>query len=219
MIAGHARYLSLILLTVGSLFTACQSTRTTDPRGDLLRAINGASVEGYAFSFDENATRSSASLTNPAVNDVMTFAGSSSSIPLRYTTIRDRLTGSATTYKTELVRSGNSVSYFVTDLSTNREVQRVSADDDGDSQQPPPGASCGPFPVCADALHDYLCNQKPRLQCEANSACQAVFGHYVCDSVTPGFCDHYTTIVVPNTIGCSLRATMVDIDQLKLRQP
>jgi hypothetical protein len=216
MIVRQARFLSFILTAVCGLVvvTACQSTSTTNPRADLLRTINGANVDGYAFSFDEDATRSTSSLTNPAVSDVVTLGAGDNAVPLRYTTIRNRATNTATTYKTEIVRSGSSVSYVVTDLATNREVQRTSLGDDG--TPPPDTGSCDQS--CASFFHDYECNEKPRLQCEANKTCTIVHGHFRCRQPN-GTCVDGPTVVTPNTPRCELRQTMVDIDRLVLRRP
>jgi hypothetical protein len=216
MTVSHVRSLSLIVIAV--CLTACQSTIATDPRGELLRAINGANAAGYTFSFDDDGSRSVSALTNPAVNDVVTVAAGDSSIPIRYTTIRDRATNTSTTYKAELVRSGKSVSFVVTDIATNREVQRASfSDDDNGGERPPVGGSCD-FHSCTDAENDYKCNQEPRLRCEANGDCKTRFGHYTCDSVIPNACDHYTTIVVPTSPRCASLNTVTDIDKLVLRR-
>jgi hypothetical protein len=211
--------LSLFLISACGLIlvTGCQSTATTNPRSNLLRSINGANVDGYAFSFDEDATRSAASFTSPAVTGVITLAPGDAGVPLRYTTISDKATNTATTYKTEIVRHGSAVSYVITDLTTNREVQRTSVDDD-DVPPPPDADACAQSPSCAVFFHDYECNEKPRLQCEANSTCKIVHGHFRCRQPN-GSCIDGPTVVTPNTFSCVLRETMVDIDRLVLRRP
>jgi len=215
-IVQQVRSLSLFLISACSLvlFTSCQST--ANPRSDLLRSINGANVEGYAFSFDEDGNRSAASFTSPAVKGVITLAPADPGVPLRYTTITDKATNTATTYKTELVRDGSKVSYVIIDLATNREVERASIEDDG--VPPPPDVDpCAQSPSCAVFFHDYECNEKPRLQCEANSTCKIVYGHFRCRQPN-GICVDGPTIVTPNALRCALRQAMVDIDALRLRR-
>jgi hypothetical protein len=164
MVIRQARSLFLILTAVCGLVvvTACQFTSTANPRGNLLRTINGANVDGYVFSFDEDATRSTSSLTNPAVNDVVILAAGDNVVPLRYTTVRDRATNTATTYKTEIVRSGSLVSYVVTDLATNREVQKTSLGDDV-APSPDTGSATNPAPLSSttmNAMKSRACNAR-----------------------------------------------------------
>jgi len=152
MSVQQVRSLSLLLISACGLVlvAGCQSTATTNPRSDLLRSINGANVDGYAFTFDEDATRA--------------------------------LVG-----------------------------------DDG--VPPPPDVdACAQSPSCAVFFHDYECNEKPRLQCEANSTCKIVHGHFRWRQ-PDGSCIDGPTVVTPNTLRCELRQTMVDIDGLALRRP
>lgn len=210
--------MALVLISACGLMlvAGCESATTTDPRNHLLRSIDGANVDGYAFSFDEDATRSAASFTSPAVKDVVTLAPGDAVVPLRYTRISDKATNTATTYKTEIVRNGTAVSYVITDLATNREVQRALVEDDG-VPPPPDVPACAESPTCADFFRDYECNEKPRLQCEANRTCKIVRGHFRCRQ-PDGTCIDGPTIVTPNTVFCALRESMVAIDGLALRR-
>jgi len=209
--------LSLFLISACGLMlvTGCQSATITNPRNNLLRSINGANVDGYAFSFDEDAARSAASFTSPAVKGVITLAPGDAVVPLRYTRITDKATSTATTYKTEIVRHGPAVSYVITDLATNREVQTTSVGDDG-VPPPPDDDPCAGSPSCADFDRDYECNVKPRLQCEANSTCKIVRAHMRC-RLPNGTCIDGPMIVTPKTKFCALRDSMVDINGLVLR--
>lgn len=214
-IASAVRSLFLICACALMLLTGCQSTTTTNPRNDLLRSINGANVDGYEFSFDEDAARSAASFTSPAVKDVITLAPGDAAVPLRYTRISDKVSHTATTYKTEIVRQGPAASYVITDLATNREVQTISVGDDG-VPPPPDGDPCAESPTCAVFFHDFECNVKPHLQCEANSTCTIVHAHMRCRQPN-GTCIDGPMIIAPNTTFCALRETMVDIKSLVLR--
>lgn len=96
-------------------------------------------------------------------------------------------------------------------------MQRASDGDDG--VPPPPDVdACAQVPSCDVFFHDYECKEKPRLQCEANSTCKVVYGHFRCRQPNGG-CIDGPTVVTPNTSRCVLRETMVDIDGVVLRRP
>ena len=170
MSAKNIRPIALLSLV---LLCACDKTAPPDPRSELLDSLKGANVEGYHFAFEEDQARTTSSLTNPAVRDLVQLGQGDSETVLGYTRVKDDKTNTTTTYRSEVVKKGESLALEVTDLATDRIVDQGTF--------PVPGPACEPqFETLAACVEQFNCDHKGALLCEANRTCKPQFAALTC---------------------------------------
>ena len=191
MNAKHIRPIALFSLV---LLCACEKPAPPDPRGELVGSLEGANVEGYLFGLDEDAARTTSSLTNPAVRDLVKLGQGDSDTVLGYTRVKDNKTNGATTYKSEVVKKGESLSLVVTDLATDKVVDQGTF--------PVPGPACEPqFETLAACVEQFNCDHKGALLCEANRTCKPQFAALTC-CLTNGQIFSVHLVVKPTSLKC-----------------
>lgn len=171
---GSAFLVPITLLSLGFL-GSCKHASVPDPKGDLIRSLKGANVEGYLFSLSEEEAKTTAALTNPAVRDLIKLGKGDPGLVLRYTSVEDKRANERTVYKSEVLRHGNSLRLAVRDLATDQIV------DEGTF--PPPGPTCqppGPFDSINACTEEFNCTSKGPLQCAANRTCHPQFAALTC---------------------------------------
>lgn len=179
-----------------------------DPRADLIDSLKGVDVEGYLFSLTESDAQTTASLTNRTANELVTLERGDTTLPLRYTRITE--TEAATTYRSELVKQGDSLTLAVTDLSTNKAIDEW--------RLPTPGPGCEPkFESLQACIADFNCNQKGALLCEANRTCDPQFVGLTC-CLTDGTAFSVHLVVNPDSPRCKFKDLIPDLEGLVLTQ-
>ena len=181
-----------------------------DPKAELIGSLQGADVEGYLFSLTESPTQTTSSLTNRAVNELVTLEQGDTTLPLRYTRITEGEGGAATTYRSELVKKGDSLRIAVTDVTANRVVD--------DFTLPPPGGGCEPqFASLQACIADFNCTRKGEIQCEANRTCDPQFVGLTC-CLTDGTAFSVHLVVNPDSIRCRFKDLVPDLEGFVLTQ-
>ena len=169
----NARHIQPIALLSFVLLCSCEKTAPSDPRGELLGSLKGANVEGYLFELKEDEARTTSSLTNPAVRELVQLGQGDSETVVGYTRVEDNRTNAATTYRSEVVKKGESLALEVTDLATDRIVDQGTF--------PVPGPACEPqFETLAACVEQFNCDHKGALLCEANRTCKPQFAALTC---------------------------------------
>jgi len=207
----------ITLFAIVSLCFVVASCRQAppDPKAELVAAAKGADLKGYTFTSHEDDAQATASFTSTGVTTGITLKGDGT-VALKYESIRDKQKNSITMQRTDMVRNGRTLTFVVTDLGTSQTVDRQSITiPDRTGGNGGGGVGNGGFPLCSDAIRDYLCRQKPLLQCEANRTCRIQRGGYECCETPGQNCIAVDTIVVPNNPRCSVRN--VSLDRLLLR--
>ncbi len=196
------------VLLVG-LVGACRHPQA-DPKGDLIAALKGAEVGGYLFALQEGEAQTTTSLTNRIVNHPVILGKGDSDLTLGYTRIEDRKTRAAKTYKSEVVKKASSLALLVTELETNQLVD----------QRPLPiaGGICDSlqkFDSLAACIGQFDCASRPAFQCEANRTCRTQFADVTC-CLTNGSIFSVDLFINPNTLRCSIRGPIPDVNGLAL---
>jgi hypothetical protein len=202
-------FCAAIALLPLSLAGSCRTT-APDARGDLVRSLKGASVDGFDFGTNEDETEAIASLTNSAVRSPIRL-DSATNLVLRYTAVRDKKTNTTRTYRTEVAKAGDALTVLVTDIASNEVVSKNAF------PRPEPqttAGSCGGGPTFAslqECIADFDCTRRGPLQCEANSTCNNKFAGLIC-SLNDGQCVSVHLIISPTTLRCRLGAFFPDLE-------
>jgi hypothetical protein len=207
--------LSIVLLALG-LVCSCKTTMP-DPREDLVRSLKGANVEGYHFATNEDETQVIASLTNSAVRNLIKLDSGATNLVLRYTGVKDKKTNSTRTYRTEIAKTGDTLTLLVTDIASN-EVVSKNTFPALESHSTTDTTGRGPtFDSLEDCIKDFDCTRRGALQCEANRTCKDQFGALIC-CLNNGQCFSVHLIIRPTTLRCILRDLIPDFEGLVLSQ-
>jgi hypothetical protein len=206
---------STALLSLGLLF-ACKPVKT-DPREDLISSLKGANVEGFNFSTEENETQAISSLTNSAVRQLVTLDGGTTSLVLRYTSVRDRKTNITKTSKTEVAKSGKELTLQVTDIASGEVIFKQIFPVPEPHQ--PTGATSGPptFDTLEACINDFNCTRRGPLECEANRTCQDQYAALTC-CLQNGQCFSVHLIIKPTTFKCKLPPVIPDFEGVVFSQ-
>ena len=199
----HVRRTSLLLsLNVAG---AC-TTMTSDPRAELLRAINDPQAGSYLFTTGEDAGVVKSSLVNPAVRDKVRLPQGDTTFNLGYTSVRDK--GTTKIYRNDVVKSGRALSLVVKDVGSGAVVDTVVF-----PELPPLGSG----PPIFDSLEDCICKGVGPAQCEADRTCRPqVIGLICCTSPTQ--CVSVHILVKPKAFKCRFGDIFVDLDELVFTQ-
>jgi hypothetical protein len=194
MNAKHIRPIALLSFVL--LCCSCEKPAPSDPRAELLGSLKGANVEGYLFAFEEDKAGTKSSLTNPAVRDLVQLGQGDSETVLGYTRVEDNRTNAATTYRSEVVKKGESLALEITDLATDRVVDQGTF--------PVPDPSCEPqFETLAACVAQFNCDHKGALLCEANRTCKPQFAALTC-CLTNGQIFSVHLVIPPTSRRCQI---------------
>lgn len=207
---GSGLRLPAAVLLLG-LVCAC-SEPAADPRTDLEASLEGADVEGYLFALSEDEARTTTSLTNPAVRDLVTLDREDADLPLRYTRIEDQGEEPPKTYRSAVVKDGPSLSLVVAEVGTDAVISTT--------EFPSAGPACfdetefASLPAC---IARFNCLNKGALLCEANRTCEPQLAAVTCclDN-DQDFSVHL--IYPPTSIRCQLKDLVLDLEGLVLSQ-
>jgi hypothetical protein len=191
--------LAVLIVPLG-IAGSCGQAASDDPKSGLIQAAKGADLKGYAFASTEDDSAATASFTSPVVKTDLALKDGSN-VVVGYKAVRDRKKNTTTNYRQEIARSGRSVSFVLTDLGTNQVVDRQTLavpQDDGNGGGG--GGSETSCPPCSQVMHDWECNRRSALLCEANRTCQIQHDHLICGDG----CPHFTMFVAPTRPICSL---------------
>lgn len=205
---GAASYLLIALISLG-LFCSCDTTTPSDPRAELLGSLKGENVDGYLFAFNEDEARTTSSLTNRAVRELVTLGEGDSDLVLGYTRVKDNKANTASTYKSEVTKKDSSLALVVTELETNKVVDRLALPAAGPNCQPP-----GQFESLSACVDAFECTSGALL-CEANRTCKPQFAALTC-CLTNGQIFSVHLVIRPTRIRCLV--TVPDLEGLVLRQ-
>ena len=207
--------LAVVLLALG-LVCSCNKTTTPDPREDLLRSLKGANVEGYLFATEEDDAQVVTSLTNNAVQKLITLDSGTTNLVLRYTNVKDKKTNTTRTYKTEITKAGTALTFLVTDIASGQVVSKNAFP----APQPHnPGTTGAPptFNTLQDCINDFNCRFRGALQCEADRTCQDQFAALTC-CLKNGQCFSVHLVVRPTRFTCRFVGWTPDLSGLVLSQ-
>lgn len=160
---------------------ACGSSGTDLKKG-LLRVAKGADLRGYTLALSEDDAHATASFTNTASKEGVTFTGDGT-VVIAYRAVYDKKSDTTTNYRDDIVRKGRSLTFVITDLGTDRVVDQQSLQIDEDEEEDDGGGT--PCPLCSDAREDFELNRLPILQAEANRTCKTVHAVYKCCEFPP----------------------------------
>ena len=191
------------------LASSCKPTTGSDPREELVRSLKGANVEGFLFATEEDEEQVISTLTNPIVRDLIGISSGASGVVLRYASVKDKKANTATTYKTEIVRTNTELTLRATNVVTGEAVIEL--------RHPAPkpatsGASCGPpvFNSTKDCVNDFNCKEGANLLCVANRTCQPQFADIDC-CLSNGQIVSIFLMIRPTSFICQLRALVPDL--------
>lgn len=180
------------------LVCSCTQSAPEDPRKELLDSVEGANVEGYLFAFKEDAARMTSSLSNRSLQDLVQLGERDAGLVLGYTRVKDNQTKTATTYKSEVVKKDSSLALVVTDLATDKVVDRQDFPVPGPACEPP-----GEFDSLAACVEEFNCTRKGALLCEANRTCEPQFAALTC-CLKNGQIFSVHLIIKPTRIRCQI---------------
>src|SRR5262245_43464390 len=169
------RLFILAVLSIG-LLVSCNKppAPAPDPKAELVSSLKGADVQGFLFSLNEEENRTTSSLTNRAVHDLIRLdPKTDTSLPLRYTRVQEN--GTASTSRTEVVKKGSSLACVVSDVTTGKIIDQ--------RELPPAGPTCSPegqFDSLQACIQKFNCDSRGTLLCEANRTCKAQFAALTC---------------------------------------
>ncbi|HEX3128151.1 MAG TPA: hypothetical protein VH394_12545 [Thermoanaerobaculia bacterium] len=205
------RLFTLAVLSLG-LLVSCNKppAPAPDPRAELVGSLNGADVQGFLFSLNEEENRTTSSLTNKAVNDLIRLdPKTDTSLPLRYTRVQEN--GTASTSRTEVVKKGGSLALVVSDVATGKVIDQ--------RELPTPGPTCAPagqFDSLQACIQKFNCDSRGTLLCEANRTCKAQFAALTC-CLKNGTIFSVHLVVNPDSLRCQL-GVFPDLEGLVLSQ-
>ena len=218
MISLHKRSESVFCLTMALLFLglvcSCKTTTPPNPREELVTSLKGANVESYDFATNEDDTQAVASLTNSAVRNLIRLDSGATNLVLRYTRVKDKKTNSTRTYKTEVTKTGTTLTLLVTDFATGEVVSKDTfpAAEIHNTDTTTPGPT---FDSLEDCIKDFNCKNRGALECEANRTCQDQFAALTC-CLKNGQCFSVHLIIRPTSLRCRLRDWIPNLEGLVL---
>lgn len=196
--------LSLMTLLMLCLLPSCNRTATTgNAKEDLVRTLGNTNLTGFDYQSTENDAQLITSFTNSNVKNVIRLDGGTNSSVLKYTTVKDKAKNTSTTYKTELSRSGNSLTMLVTDYATGSVVSKDAF--------PTPTRHEPTFDSLEDCINDFNCKHRGALLCEANRTCKDQFAALTC-CLKNGQCFSVHLVVRPTRILCQLLPWITDFE-------
>jgi len=220
MISPHNRSesafcLAMVLLSLG-LVCACKTTMP-DPREELVRSLKGANVKGYHFATKEDEAEVIASLTNSAVRNLIKLDSGATNLVLRYTSVKDKKTNPARTYKTAITKTGTTLALLVTDIATGEVVSRKTFPAPEPHHKTDTTGPPSTFDSLEDCIRDFNCKRRGAIQCEANRTCEDQFAALIC-CLNNGQCFSVHLIIRPTTLKCKLSGVILDLEGLVLSQ-
>jgi hypothetical protein len=175
------------------------SSGSTNAKEELQGALKGANVTGFDFELREDDSQVTSSFTNSNVKNVIRLDDGTTSVVLKYSSVKDKSKNTTAIYKTEASRSDNAVALLVTDFATGNVVSKDTF------PRPAPHNPSGPtFDTLEDCIKDFDCKHKGELQCEANRTCQDQFAAITC-CLKSGQCFSVHMVIRPTRPLCKLR--------------
>src|ERR1044071_4703752 len=104
--------LTVLVFYLGASFC---SHPPSDPKEGLIQAAKGVDLKGYAFASTDDDSGATASFTSPALKDP-TILKSAATLAAGYKAVRDKKKNTTTNYRQDVIRSGRSLSFVITDL-------------------------------------------------------------------------------------------------------
>ncbi|HTG35570.1 MAG TPA: hypothetical protein VLB76_21830 [Thermoanaerobaculia bacterium] len=153
----------------------------------------------------EHEAQTSSSLTNKAADEVYQLGKYDTSLILRYTSVEDLAAQKTTVYRSEIVKSGTSLTLVVTDLDANRAISKATLPAAGPACQP-----AGQFDTLAACVAQFRCMNGGALLCTANATCQAQFAALTC-CLKNGQAFSVHLIFNPTSLRCQFRDLTPDL--------
>lgn len=159
-------------------------------------------------------------MTNPAAMDMTPLPKETTRLVVGYKRVHDRAAGTTRTYRTEARRAGKVVTLVVTDLASGEVVPEQRLPNDDDDGTPPPPRDCDLFPSVQACLHDFICANKSRFECEANKSCATLYPGVTCCAKVNGVCQCVSThlMIRPTSLICQMLDGVVDFEGLGFTQ-
>ncbi len=192
-------------------------TSVPDLKGDLVRSLKGANVEGFHFATEEDESQRVASLTNSVVRELVNLDSGPPNLVLRYASVKDKKTNITTTNKTEIVKTGAVLALLVTDIATGETVSRTEFPAPEVHQPSDPSGSPPTFDTLEACIADFNCTRRGALECEANRTCEDQFAALTC-CLEGGQCFSVHLIIRPTTLKCRLSAVTPNFEGMVLSQ-
>ena len=204
--------LAVVLLSL-SLIWSCKTT-TPDLRGELVRSLKDEDVESFHFATEEDESQTVASLTNSAIQNIITFDNSTTNLVLKYTLVKEKKASAKRTYKTEIVKTGTELTLVVTDIATGEVVSRTAF-----PEPEPHDLPSGPltFDTLEECIADFYCTTAPAFQCEANRTCEVQSAHLLC-CFNDGQCLNIVLIIRPTALKCKLSVVIPNLGVFVLKR-
>lgn len=201
-------YIPIAALFLALLFLCSGSASAADPKADLIASLKGADVDGYLFSMNEDGVETSASLTNKGLYDVYSLGRGDADLVLRYSSVEDYATGKTSIYKSEIIKSGTSLTLIVTDVATNKAISKTALPVAGPACQP-----AGQFSSINACIERFRCLNGGALLCNANTTCQPQFAALTC-CLTNGQLVSVHLVFNPTSLKCLVRGQLPDLGGL-----
>lgn len=177
-----------------------------NPKDELTRSLKDANLDGYVFETKEDDARSAAFLTNGVTSEPIKLDPDTDSLVLRYSSVREKSSNAAKTYKTELSRSGDALTLRVSDINTGEVISQ-------DTSEPPPrggGRKCTPtFENLEACQSNFNATRRPALEAEANRTCKPQTAALMC-CLKDGSAVSVHYYIKPNRLKCQLSFTVPD---------
>ncbi len=201
-------YIPIAALSLALLLLCSGSASAADPKADLIASLKGADVDGYLFSMNEDGVETSSSLTNKGLYDVYSLGKGDADLVLRYTSVEDSAIGKKSIYKSEIVKSGTSLTLIVTDVEANKAISKTALPVAGPACQP-----AGQFSTINACIERFKCLNGGTLLCNANSTCQPQFAALTC-CLTNGQIFSVHIVFNPTSLKCLVRGQLPDLGGL-----
>ncbi|MCA1408953.1 hypothetical protein I6F26_32840 [Ensifer sp. IC3342] len=188
--------------------TSAQGKSLDAIKAELVRSLKGADVTDYLYSYSEEEAQTTSALTNKAVKDVVSLDKGASAVVLRYTRIEDKKSNTSKGYKSEIIKEGETLALVITDLNTDKVIQKKSFPTAGPACQP-----AGQFDsvnACIDEFNR-SCTLRCPLQTEANRTCENQFAALTC-CLNDGSIISVHLIIPPDNWRCRLRDVVPDVE-------
>jgi hypothetical protein len=204
--------LRAVLAVLAFVLCSASGHAAYDCKADLAASLK-LDPDAYLYGVVEDPGQTASFLTNKSVGDgPITLGRTDSGMVLRYTTIEDKATGAATTYRSEVQKKDSTLTLVVTDLGANKVI----------SQQTLPTAGPGCFPTgqfdsinaCINAFN---CANQSALLCKANSTCQPQFAALTC-CLKNGTAFSVHLVYRPTALRCQFRDLVPSLEGFVLSQ-